>query len=85
MIIYSIYDVKADVYGQPFFQKNAAVCERSMKQLANDPQNQMSHNPEDFTCMKIGEWNETTGTIDLTESTYPETAYSLLSFVTNNE
>tara|TARA_B100000035_G_C20943818_1_gene528767 strand:+ start:294 stop:548 length:255 start_codon:yes stop_codon:yes gene_type:complete len=83
MNIYSIYDCKAGVYGQPFFQKNEAVCERSMKQLANDPNNQMSHNPEDFTCMKIGSWDETTGLITLTDSGKPETAYSLLSFVTN--
>ena len=78
MIIYSIYDSKAKTYGQPFYQLNSAVCERSMKQLANDPQNQMSLNPEDFTCMKLGEWDDKTGTIAALDN--PELAYSLLSF-----
>ena len=78
MIIYSIYDSKAKTYGQPFYQLNSAVCERSMKQLANDPQNQMSHNPEDFNCMKIGEWCDKEGIIKALNN--PELAYSLNSF-----
>lgn len=58
---YSIFDLKALTYSQPFYAPNNAVASRLFKQAANDPQSHICANPEDYVLVHIGSFDEHTG------------------------
>lgn len=59
--IFSIYDVKAEVYLQPFFAANAAVAERIMTDEVRNPNSVFSRHPRDFQLFKVGDFNDVQG------------------------
>lgn len=61
--IYTLYDIKAKAFGVPFFMSNDEVAERAFLNLQNEPNSQVSKNPEDFHMYKIGEFDDNTGNI----------------------
>lgn len=61
--IYSVYDSKTEVYGQPNFMLNKGTALRAWQDAANDPQSTISKHPADFTMFEIGYWDDDTGTI----------------------
>ena len=63
MKIYSVYDDKAQVWTQPFFQMNDAVAQRSISNAANQEGHNFNMNPEDYALYCIGEFNDEDGTI----------------------
>lgn len=63
MNIYSIFDNKALAYNQPFLMKNDNMATRAFSNLANDPESNISANPDDFVLYQIGSFDETTGLI----------------------
>jgi len=58
---YSIFDLKALVYSNPFYAPNNAVATRLFKQAANDPQSHIHANPEDYVLVFVGNFDEHTG------------------------
>lgn len=61
--IFSIKDVKADVFMHPFFTHNRATAERDFRRMIADPQTPIFHNPDDFALFEIGNWNDEVGVI----------------------
>lgn len=80
MQIYSVYDEKSKKYGTPFYQHNGVTAIRSFKMEVNRPDenNVIYRNPEDFTLMHIGEYNEETGEIKGIKPTLVATATSVI-------
>jgi len=65
--VYTVHDSKAEAYLQPFFFKNDAVALRGFKQLVNQDGHQFNTNPEDYTLVVIGEYDETIGVLKSTD------------------
>lgn len=61
--VFSVYDVKADLYGTPFFMPTRGQAIRAFSDLANDPQSQVSRYPDDFRLECIGSWTDDSGVL----------------------
>lgn len=61
--VFSIRDIKANVFTKPFFAPNDGVAERLFKNEVNRQafDNQLYTNPEDFHLFNIGTFDEDTG------------------------
>lgn len=59
--VYSVYDVKTEVFSQPIFLLNKAVALRSWHQAAHDKEQQIGQSPADFTLFQVAEWDDTKG------------------------
>lgn len=58
---YSVKDIKAGVYMQPFYCRHEAEAVRSLNRAVNDPNSTLSIYPADFELHKLGEWNDFSG------------------------
>ena len=63
MMIFSIYDEKAEVYNTPFFQGTVGMALRSFQELVRDNESMLFKYPEDYILYCIGEYDEKTGEI----------------------
>jgi len=63
MRIYSIYDTKAEQYGNPVFMRTDNEARRSFAQVAADPTTEIGKNPEDFLLYRLGTWDNEGGNI----------------------
>lgn len=61
MRIFSLYDVKAQVYGTPFNAINQNVATRMCTEIVNDEASIYYKHPEDFALFEIGGFDEETG------------------------
>lgn len=61
--MYSVYDSKALVYGQPMFISAVGSALRSFADLCNDPQSLVCKHPTDFVLFEIGEYDDSTGVV----------------------
>lgn len=60
--VFSIFDTKAKLYGQPFFSKNKETAIREF-QVAVHGDGMMGKYPEDFTLYSVGRFKFETGEI----------------------
>lgn len=65
MNIYSIKDIKAKLFGQPFFSRNDASATRSIAVYLGKPNDgdPMAKYPEDFVLYRLGKFDDETGAI----------------------
>ena len=63
----TIYDMKAQVYNNPWFAINEQTAIRMCTDLANDPSLETGRHPEDFVCYIIGEFDDNEGVYDVKE------------------
>lgn len=68
IMIYSVYDSKTGVFGQPNFLINRGAALRAWQEAANDPQSNICKYPSDFTMFEIGYWEDETGTITMLDA-----------------
>lgn len=61
--IFTVYDVKAEAYLQPFFTPTSGTAIRSFAEAANSTDHDFNKYAEDYTLFEIGEWDENAGTI----------------------
>ncbi len=54
--LYAIYDTAAAYYMDPWTSQTDASAMREFENLVNKGDNQISHNPQDFTLFSLGEW-----------------------------
>lgn len=66
--IYSIRDSKSEIFNLPFFQNTHGEAERSFRETANDPKTLLNKYPEDYDLYYLGEYDESTGKLDVKES-----------------
>ena len=62
-ILCTIYDDKAQTYSSPMTFINDQVAIRSCEQVLDDPNNQITQNPEDFILFKIALFDPHTGEV----------------------
>lgn len=65
MMIFTVYDVKAELYLQPFFSPTEQTALRSFRAAASDQDHDFWKFSEDYTLFFIGEWNEVDGVLDM--------------------
>jgi len=63
MRIYTVYDTKAEQYGNPVFCRTDAEARRQFATVAEDPTNEIGKHPEDFILYRIGTWDNENGNI----------------------
>lgn len=61
MIVFSVFDSKAQVFSQPMFAPTEGVAIRTFSNAANDPQSEISLHPEDYILFRVGEWDAVAG------------------------
>lgn len=65
MRIFTVYDTKASIYGQPFYAVTDGIALRMFSDAVNNnsPDNALNRYPEDFTLYYIGEFDDATGSV----------------------
>lgn len=81
--VFSLRDTKGGVYHQPFYQRSHGEAERSIKQLANDPQSMVSKYPEDYDLYYLGTYDDQTGVIKPEDS--PQHVLKAVQLVNTNQ
>ena len=61
--IVAIYDMDAKYYQDPRFINDMGEAVRSFINIAGDPDNPMSKNPESYCLFKVGMYDQQTGEI----------------------
>jgi len=64
MRLYSIYDTKAESWGNPVSIRTDAEAIRMFKVVANDDQSEIGKHPEDFMLFRVGTFNNETGSVE---------------------
>lgn len=59
--MYSVFDVKAAAYAQPFFLVNDAVAVRACVDVLKDANHQWSAHPGDYRLVFVGEFDDQIG------------------------
>lgn len=54
----AVYDSKARAFLPPIFVSNVDVGLRAVRNAANDPQQQIGRNPEDYIFFHLGTWDD---------------------------
>lgn len=65
MFLFSVYDVKAEAYGKPFFIDSRGLALRSFSEVASDLTSEIGKYPSDFTLFELGSYDVRTGFFDL--------------------
>lgn len=62
--VFALFDLKAAVYGTPFFMQNDAMAIRSFSDLVNDNQTMVNRHPEDFILHGVGQFDDEKGVLE---------------------
>lgn len=63
-VYYAVYDKQAEVYSAPFLEVKDGTAIRAIQDLViNNKDHVFAKHPSDFSLHRLGEFNETTGTI----------------------
>ena len=61
LVMFSIYDSKAEAYVQPFFASNTKVAIRMFESAVHDEGSDFHRHAEDYTMFRIGVFSQATG------------------------
>lgn len=61
--VYSVYDTKAQAFGQPFFMQADGIAVRAFTEACNNPEGEFIKYPNDFTLYNIGHYDDSNGAI----------------------
>lgn len=61
--LFCVYDTAAQAFLPPMAFKTEGEALRAFRNLANDPSSGIGANPEDFSLVQIGEFQDFTGVI----------------------
>lgn len=62
--IFTIRDLKGEIYNAPFFQRSHGEAERNFASLSTDGKSMVAQHPEDFDLYYLGLYNDQTGKIE---------------------
>lgn len=68
--VYTIKDIKAEVFGNPFYSANDQTAKRSLDQASKDPNTTICQYPEDFVLYKLGQWDDETATLSTLDTPF---------------
>lgn len=63
LVMFSIWDSKAEAYMQPFFAMNVAVAVRMWQEACQDEGSQFWRHSEDYTLFRVGSFDQAKGTV----------------------
>lgn len=61
--MFSVHDIKAQTFGNPFTSTNQNTAMRDFHAACNDQNSQLYKYPNDFTLYEVGEFDDYTGII----------------------
>ena len=61
---YAVHDTKSHSYGPPMFFRHAAEAMRAFEQAANDDKTMLYKYPSDYELVRIGHYDDDTGTLN---------------------
>lgn len=61
--LYSVYDIKAEVYSPPFVCSTKGLATRMFSDLVNDKSTSPGKYPADFKLVEIGRFDEASGVV----------------------
>lgn len=61
--VFSVYDSKACVFGNPFVMVTVGAAIRAFTELCNDPQTMVYRHPSDFVLYEIGSFEDSKGVL----------------------
>lgn len=64
LLIFAVYDSKAEAYLRPFFAETKGLAIRSFSDAANDEKHEMCRHAEDYTLFQIGAFNVLKGLVE---------------------
>lgn len=59
--VFSIFDIKAGAYLQPFFMATTGQALRAFTDSVNDKQSQFHKHPGDYTLFELGSYDDSVG------------------------
>lgn len=68
MVVFSVFDSKANAFMKPFFAVNRQVALRSFGSAANNPDHDFHRFATDFTLMELGTFDESNGFLEVLEA-----------------
>lgn len=71
LVVFTVFDSKAEAYMQPFFATNVKVALRMWERACNDEGSDFCRHAEDYTLFRIGTFDQVQGMMN------PETAISV--------
>lgn len=63
LLMFSIFDVVAKIYSQPFFMPTTGQALRAFGDEVNNPQSTINKHPADFRLFKLGDFDDNSGVI----------------------
>lgn len=64
MLVFAIYDKKAEGFGLPFFAPKEEVALRMFRGVCRDEKANLHHFPEDYSLMGLAAYNAQSGTFE---------------------
>lgn len=64
ILVFSVYDSKAEAYLKPFFAPTIGLALRSMQAAVSDDQHEFCKYPGDYTLFQIGTYRDETGQLE---------------------
>lgn len=63
LVMSCVWDVKGEVFSQPWFHSTPAAAVRTFNDLVNSPERggMMNSHPEDYQLFQMGEWDDNSG------------------------
>ncbi len=77
MKLFSVYDLKAEVYAPPFLAHNEEVARRMIAEACEDTRISLAKYPADYQLRMVGEWSEDDGLLGSHERCYPRVIASV--------
>lgn len=68
---FAVYDVKAEVYGRPFFLATKGLAIRSFADAAQDKNLDIGKYPSDYTLFEIGTFDDSCGMLKPLDANVP--------------
>lgn len=62
--MYCLWDAKAESFGMPFFADNDNLARRIFGDSVVKSGTVLNDHPEDFFLYKVGQWDQTSGSVD---------------------
>lgn len=79
MLVFAVRDVKAGVFGTPWFARTRGVAIRNFCGAVGNPEHEWSKFAEDYSLYFVGEWREELGALVPSEPIQLMTASAALA------
>ncbi len=81
---YSIFDTATGLYSRPFFTQSDGEAIRSFSDISCDAEHPIGKHPEDYTLLRLGTFDDTTGKLNDEDNSSLATALELIAGSRNN-